>query len=169
MCGSCCGGAQLREQLAGPGFGDPLDVPVGETEVRSPAAMDSPLARYHQSRGVLDWSHVQSEFVEVEQEPIDLAGLPPEDRWILARLSNTIRRTNQQLLTYQFSPCINDLPEFFWDSLCEWYIELTKARRGAVGGRSDPPETSPPPAATCPSETKNSSDASAARWTRVIE
>ena len=80
-------------------------------------------------------------------EPISLVDLPAEDRWILAEVSNIVRRTNQQLKTYQFAQCIKDLREFFWDSLCDWYIELTKARlsnepRTSVRADTDEPRTS---------------------------
>jgi len=104
------------------------------------------------------WNAARFAFMNLEGapfEPIDVAGLPPEDRWILARLSNTIRRTNRQLLTYQFSPCIKDLRAFFWDSLCDWYIELTKARlfseprpSGSGTGRDTASESEPRAQAT---------------------
>jgi len=56
--------------------------------------------------------------------------LLPEDRWILARLSQTIRAYHSAIASYQFSASIKELREFFWDSLCDWYIELTKPRLG---------------------------------------
>ena len=56
------------------------------------------------------------------------AALLPEDRWILARLSQTIRRYHKTIAAYQFSASVKELREFFWDSLCDWYIELTKPR-----------------------------------------
>ncbi len=91
-------------------------------------------------------------------EKLHVSTLPPEDRWILAKLSAIVRRTNEQLLTYQFSQCIKDLREFFWDSLCDWYVELTNAPltpseprpsgSGAVNPQSNTPNpTSPDPAA----------------------
>jgi len=57
-----------------------------------------------------------------------LTSLPPEDRWILAQLSRTIRRYHECMRDYQFSASIRALRDFFWDSLCDWYIELTKPR-----------------------------------------
>ncbi|MBI1827709.1 MAG: class I tRNA ligase family protein [Planctomycetes bacterium] len=54
--------------------------------------------------------------------------LAPEDRWILAKLSQTIREYHQCIAGYQFSASVKVLREFFWDCLCDWYIELTKAR-----------------------------------------
>ena len=77
------------------------------------------------------WNAARFAFLNLQGTPcvpINLADLPPEDRWILAKLSNIIRRTNRQLQTYQFAQCIKELREFFWDALCDWYIELTKAR-----------------------------------------
>ncbi len=54
--------------------------------------------------------------------------LLPEDRWILAKLSQTIREYHRCMAAYQFSASVKVLREFFWDALCDWYIELTKPR-----------------------------------------
>jgi len=59
---------------------------------------------------------------------IDPKSLPPEDRWILAKLSQTVRRAHECLDRYQFSALVKEIREFFWDNLCDWYIELTKPR-----------------------------------------
>ena len=73
-------------------------------------------------------------------EKLDIADLPPEDRWILGCLSRTIRNTNTLLGDYQFSAAVKELREFFWEMLCDWYIELTKPRLtgdpDSVGARS---------------------------------
>jgi valyl-tRNA synthetase len=77
------------------------------------------------------WNAARFAFMNLEGAPcVPLNGtsLPPEDRWILARLSETIRRYQQALEQYQFSASIKELREFFWESLCDWYIELTKPR-----------------------------------------
>ena len=66
--------------------------------------------------------------------PLEVAGLPPEDRWILARLSQTIRAYHRVVRKYQFSASIRELREFFWDSLCDWYLELTKPRMTGAPG-----------------------------------
>ena len=64
----------------------------------------------------------------VRCEKLDIAQLPVEDRWILAELSRTCKRINDLLVRYQFSAIVKTLRDFFWNSLCDWYIELTKAR-----------------------------------------
>jgi len=79
------------------------------------------------------WNAARFAFMNLADTPcdkLDIAALPPEDRWILARLSQTIRRAHQCLQSYQFSATVKELREFFWDSLCDWYIELTKPRIG---------------------------------------
>ncbi len=80
-------------------------------------------------------------------QPLDVAALPPEDRWILARLSQTIRRYHECLKNYQFSASVKELREFFWDCLCDWYIELTKPRLAPEPralARANDPHTSEP-------------------------
>ncbi len=77
------------------------------------------------------WNAARFAFMNLEGvgcDTLDLAALPTEDRWILARLSRTIQRVNTGLSRYQFSASIKELRDFFWDALCDWYIELTKAR-----------------------------------------
>jgi valyl-tRNA synthetase len=67
-------------------------------------------------------------------DPIEPGRLLPEDRWILARLSETARAYHACVAQYQFSGSVKVLREFFWDSLCDWYIELTKPRLTSDGG-----------------------------------
>ncbi len=48
------------------------------------------------------------------------------DRWILSRLASTLKRVNQQLENYQFSDYGQELYDFVWRDLCDWYIEMVK-------------------------------------------
>jgi valyl-tRNA synthetase len=64
----------------------------------------------------------------VEYSRLDITSLPPEDRWVLAELSRVVREVNSLMARYQFSATVRRIREFFWDSLCDWYIELTKPR-----------------------------------------
>ncbi len=77
------------------------------------------------------WNAARFALMNLEGTPceaLDVASLGPEDRWILAQLSQTIRRYHELIQGYQFSASVKLLREFFWDSLCDWYIELTKPR-----------------------------------------
>ena len=77
------------------------------------------------------WNAARYAFLNLEGtacDRLDLAALLPEDRWILSQLSRTVRRYHECIRGYQFSASIRELREFFWDALCDWYIELTKPR-----------------------------------------
>jgi len=51
-----------------------------------------------------------------------------EDKWILSRLSDTAANVTAQLDEFKFSDPINLLYRFFWNELCDWYLELIKPR-----------------------------------------
>ncbi len=48
------------------------------------------------------------------------------DRWILSRLSETLRDVDQLLENYEFARASETLYHFAWDDLCDWYLELSK-------------------------------------------
>ena len=77
------------------------------------------------------WNAARYAFMNLEGvdcRPLDVKALPPEDRWILARLNQAIVEMQQTLGEYHYSASIKCLREFFWESLCDWYIELVKPR-----------------------------------------
>jgi valyl-tRNA synthetase len=48
------------------------------------------------------------------------------DRWILSRLSETLRDVDALLEGYEFARACETLYHFAWDDLCDWYLELSK-------------------------------------------
>ena len=48
------------------------------------------------------------------------------DRWILSRLSETLRDVDAHLEGYEFARACEILYHFAWDDLCDWYLELSK-------------------------------------------
>ena len=56
------------------------------------------------------------------------------DRWILAELNSTIERVTSALDEYRLNEVAQTLYHFFWDSFCDWYIELSKS---LVASRED--------------------------------
>ena len=60
--------------------------------------------------------------------PLDPARLPLEDRWILSRLANAIANVQGQLEQYNPSAAIGAARDFFWNELCDWYLEMVKPR-----------------------------------------
>lgn len=50
------------------------------------------------------------------------------DRWVLARLSATIKEVSEALESYQFDKGMKAIREFAWDVLADNYIEIVKGR-----------------------------------------
>jgi valyl-tRNA synthetase len=57
-----------------------------------------------------------------------MAELNLEDRWILDNLNQAIRAVNRGLEEYNPSAALGAARDFFWSSLCDWYLELIKPR-----------------------------------------
>lgn len=60
--------------------------------------------------------------------PVKLDNLPPEDRWILSRLSKAVEKVTAYLRAYNPSAAIGAARDFFWSELCDWYLEIIKPR-----------------------------------------
>ena len=60
------------------------------------------------------------------------AGMPkaetPEDAWMFSRLAKVVAETTEQLETYGFGEYARNIQSFFWNDVCDWYIELCKGR-----------------------------------------
>ncbi|HEY6007553.1 MAG TPA: valine--tRNA ligase, partial [Geobacteraceae bacterium] len=63
-----------------------------------------------------------------DPDAIDPAALPlaNADRWILFRLNEAARETNEALKSYRFNEAAAVLYRFTWSEFCDWYIELVK-------------------------------------------
>jgi valyl-tRNA synthetase len=48
------------------------------------------------------------------------------NRWVLARLTRAVRECNQGVDEFRVDEASSALYHFFWDELCDWYIEATK-------------------------------------------
>ncbi len=59
--------------------------------------------------------------VDLNQAELSLA-----DQWILTRLSEVARETEQALSDYKFNDAAGALYAFTWHEFCDWYIELSK-------------------------------------------
>jgi valyl-tRNA synthetase len=56
--------------------------------------------------------------------PVD--SLNAIDKWILSRLSETVKETTELLEKYEFARACELMYHFAWDDLCDWYLELSK-------------------------------------------
>ena len=48
------------------------------------------------------------------------------DRWIRARLNDTIADVTQSLDEYRFNDAAGHIYQFIWQEFCDWYLELIK-------------------------------------------
>ncbi len=59
-------------------------------------------------------------------EPVDLADATFADRWIIARLSQTLETIDRALSSYQFNVYADTLYDFIWRDVCDRYLEAIK-------------------------------------------
>jgi len=57
-----------------------------------------------------------------------LENLENEDKWILSKLNVLIAEATENLERFELGVAVQKIYDFIWDSYCDWYIELTKAR-----------------------------------------
>ena len=50
------------------------------------------------------------------------------DKWVLSKLNSLIAEVTENLEKYELGVAIQKVYDFVWDTYCDWYIELTKAR-----------------------------------------
>ena len=54
--------------------------------------------------------------------------LEAEDKWVLTKLNTLIREVTENMDAYELGVASAKVYDFIWDTYCDWYIELTKAR-----------------------------------------
>ncbi len=65
----------------------------------------------------------------------DAAALRLEDRWILSRTEQVRRAVTDELEAFHFQAAISAAYSFFWDELCDWYLEAVKPRMAVEAER----------------------------------
>ena len=77
-------------------------------------------ARFRQMQGDLspNWNDLDG---------VDVANLRPDDKWILARISETVASATKNLADFDFHAYALELYEFIWNEFCDWYVESAKS------------------------------------------
>ena len=57
-----------------------------------------------------------------------LKDLSLEDKWILSELNESIKEIDRNLNNYELGLALDKIEKFFWESFCDWYIEISKNR-----------------------------------------
>ena len=62
----------------------------------------------------------------VDNKEIDFENLTIADKWILNKLNETAKETNENIKNYRIGEMAHTLYDFFWNSYCDWYVEIAK-------------------------------------------
>ena len=58
----------------------------------------------------------------------EIGKLEIADKWVLSKLNTLIAEVTENMEKYELGVAIQKIYDFVWDTYCDWYIELTKAR-----------------------------------------
>jgi valyl-tRNA synthetase len=61
-------------------------------------------------------------------EQFTIGELRAVDRWLLSRLSSVSRQVTEAYEAYDFRAAVSALMQFFWNELCDYYLEYAKYR-----------------------------------------
>ena len=62
----------------------------------------------------------------VDGKDIDMDNLTIADKWILDKLNSTAKIVNSNVKDYRIGETAHVLYDFFWNSYCDWYVEIAK-------------------------------------------
>lgn len=62
----------------------------------------------------------------VDGKDIDFTNLTIADKWILDKLNKTAKEINENIKDYRIGETAHTLYDFFWNSYCDWYVEIAK-------------------------------------------
>ena len=62
----------------------------------------------------------------VDNNDIDFDNLTIADKWILDKLNSTAKEINENIETFRIGETAHVLYDFFWNSYCDWYVEIAK-------------------------------------------
>ncbi|RKY10288.1 MAG: valine--tRNA ligase [Planctomycetota bacterium] len=63
-----------------------------------------------------------------DPEKFDAEKMDLTDKWILSRLTRTIIAVSEDLEQFKYNEPLNAIYRFFWNDLCDWYLEWVKPR-----------------------------------------
>ena len=67
---------------------------------------------------------------------IKLDNLKPEDKWILSKYENTIKKVIKHIDKYEFNLAGSAIYEFAWNYFCDYYIEMAKHSLDSLSTKS---------------------------------
>ena len=82
------------------------------------------------------WNAARFVMMNLDIEKVEIpcqCKLGIQDKWILAKLNQTINKVRDNLDSYELGIALSEIYDFVWDIFCDWYIELSKTTLGAKG------------------------------------
>lgn len=82
------------------------------------------------------WNAARFVLMNLGEEDVELTlpcTLTLEDKWILSKYNTLVRAITDNLEKFELGIAVQKLYDFIWDSYCDWYIELCKARLQGEG------------------------------------
>ncbi len=64
----------------------------------------------------------------IDNNDIDFEKLTIADKWILDKLNSVAKEVNEDIKTYRIGETAHVLYDFFWNSYCDWYVEIAKVQ-----------------------------------------
>ena len=65
---------------------------------------------------------------DAKNELPEASRLEIADKWVLSKLNTLVAEVTENLDKYELGIAVQKVYDFIWDTYCDWYIELTKAR-----------------------------------------
>ena len=84
------------------------------------------------------WNATRFVLMNVETPPREPATLDAVDEWLLSRLVRTERLVREAYDGYDLQGACAALYRFFWNEVCDWYIEVSKSRLADEAQRATP-------------------------------
>lgn len=89
------------------------------------------------------WNATRFVLMNIEEGTVFDLDRTPEaleivDRWLLSRLHHVVKEVDAAYGRYDLQVAAQTLYGFFWNELCDWYIEVSKARLGDASKRRTP-------------------------------
>ncbi len=82
------------------------------------------------------WNAARFVLMNIGEEDVALTlpdTLTMEDKWILSKFNTLVKAVTDNLEKFELGIAVQKLYDFIWDSYCDWYIELCKARLQGEG------------------------------------
>ena len=84
------------------------------------------------------WNASRFVLMNVDSMPVRPAELSDVDRWLLSRLARTERTVREAYDQFDLMSGCQALYRFFWNEVCDWYIEVSKPRLNDPTQRETP-------------------------------